>query len=1454
MNDCARRRCAFPRSVPGFVLFLSALLSGIAAPVGAVESVRLIAADARGVTLEYRAPAPVFSEQSTPFGVFHAIRLDDHGIVGEEGRPGLPVRGAGIAIPEGTTPRLSYEILATRDYPGVRPLPIADGPLPEGVELLREGDQAFDPAAYDGVAVSAEPIRFEELGRLRHHRVGQVGIAPMTYDPAAGRVTLVERARIRIDFESSTLAPRGGAMATSPVGTEPAWEEAYRRTFLNYESARSFRVRPLPGLDRTDHAPPVRGVDASSRGAAVDPAGAPRAESDAASDLPDPARLAREGYAPRGAAGTGNREFRLFVQTTGLYYATFNDLAARGWPAGIPVNEVCVYEKALNAANPAEPLLRDVPISIEEAAGGTAGVFDGDDTIYFYLLGFHDRFRPAPAVGRFSNLNAYWMSWRAEGGARMAPTAGWYEAEAVTTPDSYVHRLHFEENFYFIPDRPESELSQNYPNIESYYWYEPIAYQESTLFNAYGRDPAKPVRVRSRWQGLYAGTHYITKWLRRGMQVTGDTLLFDRAQFGTGDSPVFDTGFTIPGARLNDGQNIFKFRGNGASGTPTSLGSGAYFDWFEIDYHRFYRAQGGTLRFTSGTATGDVELVVSDLAQNSFLLYDISDSLNPTIVTLDPSQIVQTSPPPQRRFQLRFRASVTTQKTWLLMQYDTVPSFTTAVPAARMPVDQGPTNFAEDTADDLTVDPGADVIVLAHPNFLPAFAAWKAAREAQGHVLRVVAIQDVYDQFNGGVKSPFAIRNFLRHAYRNWAEPPDYLVLLGDANEDHRNDVLGNPKFRSDTDWVPTMVVYGPVPNGAQRLERVGSDHWYIAALGTGQGDFDIFPEMYVGRLPVGSATEAQTLADKLTAYDTYVSGDAWRNRGFIVSDDQFSNPLSGSASYCYQSIENIFERGGDSLQAVYTKYSCFNGFSVEHFKLEPYLAALNRPEPPNCNGSCCANLIAAQMEARRGATPAWVTKSSEGHLFHMFSGHANRAVLTSERFVEYSGDFLSPDSRITEQLTNYGKPFIFLGLGCHVNEFENYNEGRTKHCISESMLFLPNRGAIASVGSTGFEWLPTNFEVQIFLGYAMFSQYPRDPDTGRPRAVLGETTYTGLIRLAIERGAGPLANNWYRDTIRTYGLLGDPTMRYDMAPPFMSVRVAGEDVAPGAAIRAGAGTSEVQIRARLADDVDNRQGGFTAFAGGNEVPGESFTVTPYEESPLGACHGVDVLWPATLEPADYTIRLVGTDWLGRTMEFPLKVELGAEFRLNGQVLAPNDVVPLDAELEVRVTSPVALSPGDVDFRVNGEAGYFTVSPGTDDREWLGVLNRALPADTARVETLVRGAVRDQFRVRVQAEAFEGVYFYPSPWDGDGPAFFTYQLSYPAGSTPRRARISVFTVSGRRVIDLVAPVGLGRNTLEWDVRDAEGDPIANGVYLFRVVVETSDGRALAKTDKLVVHR
>jgi flagellar hook assembly protein FlgD len=61
--------------------------------------------------------------------------------------------------------------------------------------------------------------------------------------------------------------------------------------------------------------------------------------------------------------------------------------------------------------------------------------------------------------------------------------------------------------------------------------------------------------------------------------------------------------------------------------------------------------------------------------------------------------------------------------------------------------------------------------------------------------------------------------------------------------------------------------------------------------------------------------------------------------------------------------------------------------------------------------------------------------------------------------------------------------------------------------------------------------------------------------------------------------------------------------------------------------------------------------------------------------------------------------------------------------------------------------------------------------------------------------------------------------------------------------------IKMYTASGRLIRSLEAPGGgLGQVQISWDGVDAEGDALANGVYLYKVYVyvRQSDGTSSAR--------
>ncbi len=64
-------------------------------------------------------------------------------------------------------------------------------------------------------------------------------------------------------------------------------------------------------------------------------------------------------------------------------------------------------------------------------------------------------------------------------------------------------------------------------------------------------------------------------------------------------------------------------------------------------------------------------------------------------------------------------------------------------------------------------------IVVAGPGLEGEAARLAAHRAGHGLSAVVARVADIYDEFNGGVASPWAIQDFLRHASENWSEPPE---------------------------------------------------------------------------------------------------------------------------------------------------------------------------------------------------------------------------------------------------------------------------------------------------------------------------------------------------------------------------------------------------------------------------------------------------------------------------------------------------------------------------------------------------------------------------------------------------------------------------------------------------------------------------------------------------------
>jgi hypothetical protein len=128
-----------------------------------------------------------------------------------------------------------------------------------------------------------------------------------------------------------------------------------------------------------------------------------------------------------------------------------------------------------------------------------------------------------------------------------------------------------------------------------------------------------------------------------------------------------------------------------------------------------------------------------------------------------------------------------------------------------------------------------------------------------------VGLQEIYDTFNHGLSSPFAIRDFLKYAHNEWRTAPRYVVLAGSATYDYK-DYMG-----LGGNLVPAIMVNTP---------------FGIFASDSALADFtgDGVPQMAIGRLPAESNEELYAQIIKIIGFEN--NQESWKQNVTLVADN----------------------------------------------------------------------------------------------------------------------------------------------------------------------------------------------------------------------------------------------------------------------------------------------------------------------------------------------------------------------------------------------------------------------------------------------------------------------------------------------------------------------------------------------------------------------------------------
>lgn len=372
-----------------------------------------------------------------------------------------------------------------------------------------------------------------------------------------------------------------------------------------------------------------------------------------------------------------------------------------------------------------------------------------------------------------------------------------------------------------------------------------------------------------------------------------------------------------------------------------------------------------------------------------------------------------------------------------------------------------------------------DMIIVSHPDFLTQANEIAALHAQQDDLTSVIVTpQQIYNEFSSGTPDAAAIRNFVRMIYdRHTAtDTLKYLLFIGDGSFDHKSITANNinyiPTYQSENSLMPTeSFVTDDFFGLLDPTDYVENDNSGLIDLG-------------IGRLPVQSAIQAQTIVEKIKSYINPENRGNWMNSLCFIGDDEDSNLHMRDADRLATKIDTTYP------------YYFINKIYLDAY---PQQSSAVYESYPQVN-----RLISDEI--------------NNGILIFNYTGHGGETGLAHERIVSIDN---------INSWVNFNKLTIFMTATCEFSRFDNHKY----ISAGELVLLNPNGGGIALFSTTRLVYAYQNYVLNNKFYDHVFS-YDQEGNT----RTLGD-----IIRLA-KINAGSDNNK------RNFTLLGDPALKIPIA------------------------------------------------------------------------------------------------------------------------------------------------------------------------------------------------------------------------------------------------------------------------------------------------------------------
>ncbi len=731
-------------------------------------------------------------------------------------------------------------------------------------------------------------------------------------------------------------------------------------------------------------------------------------------------------------------------------------------------------------------------------------------------------------------------------------------------------------------------------------------------------------------------------------------------------------------------------------------------------------------------------------------------------------------------------------------------------------------------------------------------------RDKSNYNVKVIDLQQIYNEFSSGQKDIVAIRNFIRYVYFNASTPNKrvkFVNLFGDTSFDYKNVVPNNNNIVPTYQYLGTVTPSssGSALNFSNYTTFMSDD--FFAFMDDSEGNIAINYQqgidIAVGRMLFSDLSKAKQMVDKVINYNNPSTYGRWRNNIVLLSDD-----IDSTSDLNLQS----------DLNGIAQNIEADSPFiNIKKIYMDAYVQT-----------------VSAGGNRYVQAKADFLNAFDSGALLINYYGHGGERVLSSERIFELQD---------VDKLKNENKLPVFVTITCEVSRFDNpYLQS-----LGESVYLKNTTGAVALLTTTREIGITNGSNINRELSRIIFNNQNNNIPIGEVLR-LTKNQFSSLDRYVVF-------------------CIGDPALKIAFPQPKVVLsKINGQEINGSedvlkalnyvtleGEIQDENNTFLADFKGDLAVQIFDKDMQRTTLGNDQIVNPSTNQIQIMNFETLGETifRGNASIVDGKFQfgfvvPKDIRIPVGNgkVSFYAKNQELTTdKTGYNTQIRIGGiNENAPTDNTPPVVKLYMNDTSfisggttnpsPIFLAYLEDDNGINTASGIghdiIAILDGDEMNPY--VLNDYYETE---LDNYKKGKVRFPFNnlapglhtitfkawdvynnpviAEIQFYVLDGdgvtlsnVLNYPNPFVSYTEFWFTHNRPFE----PLKVQIQVMTISGKvvkTINEIIQTEGFLSRTIKWDGKDDFGDKLAKGVYIYRLIVQsTLTNKKSEKVEKLVI--